>query len=708
MALPALTDNDKQFVKVPFQVKFGSEFDTCTQALSALISTYDDATDKNTLGESEIQDAVEVDPLLGGAYFQDTTCGGNDAINCQWQWNRDDDIVPKLLRSIPGAKDGGMGRVYASTTQHDQQLAWFTFGTPKFTGIAHFYEYAFNKDIATVNETGFLNDNNKSLTLSGIAYTAGQIGAVAFALPLVAVGWLAGTAAKLTDYPVSRYYDLRATMHLYYLTVDSILSEWLVNTHLYGNGDEAGSTNTEEADSAAQAEENALNETEKKEEIRTGNVEDNGSATISPDEGGENLSEDHFGTFNAKDYLKFAPFKGAMSNSQLPLVITQTGASIFDIIMRRLKIISSYQHNTENTKYYELTGAKKGEYAGAGFSLRKLKEIMKLSIDEYDYGDGTSAAKGAEGWSSFTTDWSEFLSAGYGGTQYVAFRVEKDVSADESFSNSTKESDIASQINGTIQSAADTAFNVGLKANGDGGGGAVAGIINGLFEGIKSVGSYVMNNLSDNFAALSTGASIDIPERYAGSDFSKSHSLKFSLRAPNGDNVSIYQSIIVPLAMLMAAAMPRAAGPNSYMSPFLLRAYCKGMFSIPMGIIESMSITRGSSEFGWSYDSLPTCVDVSLSIKDLSPAMYLSFKDSGITELLNGNTNFNEYMLTLSGIGLFERISRFAQIKRNSQLWLLKKRNRWLNPNAWSSRIGNKAIGRIISLVYPDTNIRSS
>src|SRR5699024_8216171 len=86
---------------------------------------------------------------------------------------------------------------------------------------------------------------------------------------------------------------------------------------------------------------------------------------------------------------------------------------------------------------------------------------------------------------------------------------------------------------------------------------------------------------------------VDIPEIWQSSSFSKNYSFNITLRAPYGDKVSIFQSIYIPLAMLIALAFPRSGGRNAYGTPFLIRAYSSGMFAIPLGIIDSFSITRG-------------------------------------------------------------------------------------------------------------------
>jgi predicted metal-binding transcription factor (methanogenesis marker protein 9) len=127
-----------------------------------------------------------------------------------------------------------------------------------------------------------------------------------------------------------------------------------------------------------------------------------------------------------------------------------------------------------------------------------------------------------------------------------------------------------------------------------------------------------------------------------------------------------------------------------------------------MGIIDSVSLKRGSSEFGWTYQNLPTCIDVDLSIKDMSPMMYMAMKDSVIQDMLGTNNTFNEYMLTLAGTGLFERISRWSQIRRDIQLTSHKIRNQVANPMFWANKIADSAPAQFISALSPWSKVQHS
>ena len=160
--------------------------------------------------------------------------------------------------------------------------------------------------------------------------------------------------------------------------------------------------------------------------------------------------------------------------------------------------------------------------------------------------------------------------------------------------------------------------------------------------------------------------------------------------------------------MLIAGSFPRAVGPNAYTSPFIIRAYSRGMVSIPLGIIESIQIRRGAAEFGWNKDLLPTSVDVTISIKDLSPLMYVAVTDGGVSawmSMFGQNSSFQEYMLTLSGVGLAERILFIPRMQKRWKTLLKIASNNKFNPMMWGFSIHSTKIGRAITNVWPGTNL---
>lgn len=297
--------------------------------------------------------------------------------------------------------------------------------------------------------------------------------------------------------------------------------------------------------------------------------------------------------------------------------------------------------------------------------------------------------------------WFESMSnVAMGGAAYVGFRIEKSVDSSESISNTTGPSSIASTLNSKTSSAADAKFSTGGGKTGvtviDAAVTSVADVIKGVTGALGAGGATEI---------ISGNGRFDIPDIYKDSSFTTNCNFSVALHSPYGDPVSIYQSIYIPLAMLLAAAMPRGIGSNMYTSPFLIRAYCKGMFSVPLGIIESMTIKRGLPEFGWSYNQLPTSVNVSLNIKNLSPAMFLSIADQGVLDAFKHNNNMQEYMSTLSGIGLAERTFQLPNIKRKLKAALLIKKNTVGSPLYHANSFGNSGIARSLAAVLPFSRV---
>jgi hypothetical protein len=201
----------------------------------------------------------------------------------------------------------------------------------------------------------------------------------------------------------------------------------------------------------------------------------------------------------------------------------------------------------------------------------------------------------------------------------------------------------------------------------------------------------------------------DIPEVWQNSSFTKNYNFNVQLRARYGDPVSIFQSIYVPLALILGGSLPRSIGKNMYTSPFLVRAYCKGMFAIPCGIIESVNIVRGAAEFGWNHQMLPTCVDVTMNIKDLSPAMFLALADSGgptniINDLLSvfaRESSLQEYLNTLSGMGLIERYRFLKRKSRQIDAMLMIQRTTTFNSLYWSNNWGKSGLAQMVAAISP-------
>lgn len=286
---------------------------------------------------------------------------------------------------------------------------------------------------------------------------------------------------------------------------------------------------------------------------------------------------------------------------------------------------------------------------------------------------------------------------------FIGFRVEKSTEASESVSNSTGQSQIAEKLNGAASAAREKNFMLSGAKSGIGILDSVTGAMGGFFQGaLSGVG------FGGAVEAATGNGFFDIPEVWKSSEFTKTHNFSIQLRSRYGDPVSIFQNIYVPLAALLAAALPQSIGPNMYKSPMLIKAYCKGMFAINLGMIDSMQIKRGSAEFGWSVHNLPTAVDVTLSIKDLSPAMFLNIAEPGFFDMFKQNSSLQEYLTTLSGVGLAERYFIGPRLKRKWASSVLIRKNTTFSPIYWGNKVGRSGLARTVTAVVPWSHVRNN
>ena len=121
-------------------------------------------------------------------------------------------------------------------------------------------------------------------------------------------------------------------------------------------------------------------------------------------------------------------------------------------------------------------------------------------------------------------------------------------------------------------------------------------------------------------------------------------------------------TFLKPYCKLLCLALPRQSknpageyDPNGYSSPFLVKAFSKGMFNIDMGIISSMTVNKGAT-CCWNDDGLPTQIDISLEIKDLYSKLAMSTLDvahpiQSISDIVN-NTAYMDFLANMAGLNI--------------------------------------------------------
>ena len=722
-----LPDDDDSWGKVPYQLKLGDTFKNRLDEFRYLTNDFEGAKEEGVQGKNEealaklfgLEEDVPLDifeRFMKKGYYQDTRVGANDAINCVWQFNRDDDIMhPICVADTVDGYEVGESRVYATTTQRNQQIIYFTFGVPYYTSLFSYYKHAINEKLVRINQDGY-TPSAAGWALGSLISEAYTLWVVLPVVPLKIIYELTHRGAY--TFNVNKFYELRTRMQLYYEYVDSMLAHWLIAVGMISNKPIIENNSLLKEDDAS------------KNLPYISEILQHTGATIWDILGHKaiNAGMDFKKSWTQEHYQEV--YDSLHGEQAIPKRYKLEQA------MRGVFAKSGHQIDVDNISYsnaaLENDTTSFGAMSGKGLnevytetnqlmmagdpnnpeqtnknieSLRDAQtKISRGMADLYDQMTANSKDLTVQQYDLDNGDWRKFfLKSAMGATQFIGFRIDKSVDANESFSNSTSPSAFAEEFNSKVRTAASNLVDKGFA-------GAQTGstildtvfnttmdVVNGVISGIQKV-DFI--GLTDLASAVITGTFLDMPEQYSSSDFNKSHSVSFQLRSPYGDNMSIYQSIIVPLFCILAGALPRAGGANSYVQPFLCRVYCKGMFAIPMGIIDSVSIKRGDSEFGWNYDQIPTCIDVSISIKDMSPIMYMMMYNSTFEEIFGGDSAFHEYILTLAGVGLFERISIISRIQRGVAYTAHIIRNRYLNPMYWSHRVSQYSplamIGRML------------
>lgn len=234
------------------------------------------------------------------------------------------------------------------------------------------------------------------------------------------------------------------------------------------------------------------------------------------------------------------------------------------------------------------------------------------------------------------------------GGAFAVLAVDYSGPSSESFSNQT--SDI--QTAGLLKQVGGTARNLKF----DLAGGEFLGDTIGKVVGYaKDIGFGILDSisfgLSNVLQTLLGGGYIDLPKKWDDSDMQiNSTSYTMTLISPYNNPISQLQFIYIPLAMLLAGTLPLATGKASYTSPYLCSVFNRGKQKINMGMITSLSITRGVSNTGFSDNKQALAIDVSFTITDFSSMMAAPINTSifgAFNVSLDDDNPFGNYMQVL-------------------------------------------------------------
>jgi hypothetical protein len=627
--------------------------------------------------------------------FTDTTMGGNIGINSRPQFTRYCDIRAKGRRSdrkkvtVQEKGSFGMGTYYSEAIDDNSLNLFMEFGVPKFNSLFNFFSRSIDPQASIIARTGS----------PSIAYSLGNIAgktAIFLMLPVITVsiwGIKALSDIVLGDSPFNYYY-LNPTMHTYWSTVNSIVMQMttelgiLIPTFM----PEKTTNGIGMPMKIDQEDLKAMHE----------------------------ILPDIIGSDNYIDAFAIATRAQAMANKQLEL---------------ERKMYESFVDNDAGAKAYikNTVGTVVPNERGRTFN-KWMEDLMKDSdplfqskvpnkdapatpptntnaddqktllsqVDEATQNYKETESEKEEGWTKKFAKY--FNSARLGGGGHAIFKVDYVGSINESFSNSVTDVPTASILNSIGKTAKEMKFSLA--------GGNIIGGTDDILAGIKNTITGGLDGatfgLSNMLSTLFGDAYIDVPKMWDDSTVSLPRlNYTMQLISPYGNVISQLQNIYIPLAMLLAGALPLATGKNSYTSPFICKAFLKGMHNVQLGMITDLSVTRGTSNLAFNKQKRVLAIDVSFSITDFSQMMTApidnSMFGSSINSGLDDNNVFGRYIATLASRDLLTDMYTLPKAKiRLSRLKYNIDKN--LSASFWAFRAGNFAYD-LVGFAFADKTL---
>jgi len=586
--------------------------------------------------------------------FTDQTVGGNFAINPPPAYTVYADppvrgLHPNAVRAGVTIPTGpiGMGDYWSTAVDDTGQYIHFRFGVASHNSLTQFFNGFHNGSLSRLVRTG-RTDQNLFEKFFEYALKVVQVAVLPLTIIPVMFMFTAGAIRFLLRMPASKFYYLKPSMPLYWHTVNSIVNQMAVNMQI--------ATYT-----TSRISEGFIGEI-----LKT----DNSKRTLLHDLYPE-LKED--GTIDVYSIITKAK---RLQNNQRKYLLKQLTAPGADGWYGKVQKVMSesgsvqlanaqdsipFSSKTFMEKFFDTP------YAGKPDGQDNEKATEK------DWRDPVKAAKNDKGVMEAAGNYASevansaleyFKAVADDGAEWLTLRVDYTGPQSESFSSSSAPSSLAEKMNSASASAREMKFNM-ADGNIDS-----AGVAQMLTDGVSTLISGGLDLLyMGGLVQFAGSAFVDIPEHWTESTASiKPSAYTFRLCAPHGNRISQLLHLYLPMAAIMAGALPLAHGKQSYGAPFLCEIYDRGRCSARLAMIDSVSFTRGVSNLGFNKEAQALAIDVNITVKDLSTVLAVPVQQGLSLNPLEGifdvDNKYTEYTAALAALPLTDFDYRLPILKR--------------------------------------------
>lgn len=585
--------------------------------------------------------------------FEDTTPGGSFTVNPLPQYTRYADTRASGLLNRNENKvnnyngNVGLGQYYSEAIHRNKRHVHFRMGVPEFNGLTKFFTGFYSVPLARLAKTGSIANDFGYF----IGKTIGTVVTIVF-WPFWAATTIMKAARFFMQTPASKYYYLRPLMSQYWQAVTTITNKLATYSKLL-----------------------PFSESQTFPSDQPGNLSSSHAqlAKLLPGFFGTKVLKNPFGGGGDAGLTGFIDVYQIANRAQglanrakymLDLKLEGMTAGEFESLGRTIgqeakgwdfgksRSLSEAVAEWFNSQFGKAEGSSWGDGVKTNMELAHIR-----TPKEGDNENGNEAAG-----MSLSEIWmSEFMD----GTNFATFRVDNGGAVSESFSNTTTESAISSGFNSIAAQGRSAQFTFQ-------GGKTGFAPVDAIVDSVKGLAAGVLDsvNLSGIFS-LGGAAFVDIPEHWDNSSVQMpTMNYSFTLDCLYGNPMSRLMNLYIPISMLLAMSLPLATGPASYASPFLVQVFDPGRAQTRLGIVESLSLTRGGGNIGWNRHNQYLSVEVSLNIKDLSRVMAMPLVSSSPLDIFNLTKNlfdedsiFTDYISLLAAGTLYQATSPIGKLR---------------------------------------------